>query len=87
MSGRRVAVQLVTERPYLLEDVLLDQPDWQSVVLLPAKAANVKAPRWLMRVPPAKRDQLIAAAEKQKKRGYLPLDPAAVRFNADQFSI
>jgi hypothetical protein len=87
MSGRRVAVQLVNEWPYLLEDVLLDRPDWQPVVLLPATAANVKGRRWLMRMTPAGRDHFIATAKSKEKRGYLPLSPAPLRFDADQFSM
>jgi hypothetical protein len=87
ISGRRVAFQSVNVWPYLLGDVLVDHPDWQPVVLLPAKGANLSIPQWLMRVPPDKRNQLVTFAKKKGKRGYRPLKPAALRFNADQFSI
>jgi hypothetical protein len=87
MSGRRVAVQLVSEWPYLLEDLLLDQPHWQPVVLLPAKAANLDTARWLMRTTMAGRDRLLGTARTKRKRRYLPLNPGAVRFDADQFSM
>jgi hypothetical protein len=87
MIGRRVAVQLVSLLPYLFEDVLPDDPDWQPVVLLPAKAANLDTPLWLMRATPTSRDECIAIAKEKRKRGYLPLSPTALRFNAHPFSI
>jgi hypothetical protein len=81
MSGRRVAVQYVNPLPYILEDCFIDDGRWWPVVLLPARAANLDTPRWLIRCSQAYRDYCITTP------GHRPLAPATVRSTADQFSL
>jgi hypothetical protein len=86
MSGRRVAVQLVSRLPYLLEEWLPESKNWRPIALLPVRAANLDAPRWLMRYPQADRDFIVAGAAAKGMRGYVPIVPAAGRQTADAFS-
>jgi flagellar biosynthesis regulator FlbT len=48
ISERRVAIQLVNAVPYLLENCVVYDDDWVPTMLLPAKAANLEAPRRLV---------------------------------------
>jgi hypothetical protein len=50
---RKVALQFVNVIPYVFENVRLLDPDWQPVVLLPVRAANIDGPKWAFRLPPA----------------------------------
>jgi hypothetical protein len=81
MSGRRVAVQYVSPLLYFVgEEGWPRSENWLPTVLLPARAANLDTPRWLIRCSPAYRDYCLT------KPGHRPLTPAAVRYTADQFS-
>ena len=53
MSERRVAIQFINVLPYMLEDYIIQDENWQPIVLLPARAANMDTPNWLMRFPQA----------------------------------
>ncbi len=44
MHERRVTVQFVSLLPYILEDCLIKDENWQPIVLLPARAANLDSP-------------------------------------------
>jgi hypothetical protein len=48
---RMVAVQFVNVLPYLIDGCVETAENWQPVVLLPAKAANIAAPIGLLRFP------------------------------------
>jgi hypothetical protein len=86
MSGRRVAVQYVSEMPYLLEGGAVVSKNWLPVVLLPVKAANLDTPRWLIRGSKAYLDHAIAQQAAGGEQGYRLLTPGRVRCTADQFS-
>ncbi len=83
MKERRVAVQYVNTMPYLLEGRLLKDEHWLPVVLLPARAANLETPNWLVRASPSLADACITQVDKTCR----PLTPGPVRFTADQFSV
>jgi hypothetical protein len=51
ISERRVAIQYVNLLLYMLEDCMIADENWQPIVLLPATAANLDTPNWLMRAP------------------------------------
>ena len=50
-SEHRVAIQFVNVLPYLLENCIITRENWQPILLLPARAANIDTPNWLMRAP------------------------------------
>lgn len=81
LRGRRVAVQFVSQLPYLLAGYIIDRERWQPIVLLPARAANLDSPKWLVR---ASKDYVAVALDTP---GWRSLKPAPVRFTADQFSL
>ena len=81
LRGRRVAVQFVSQLPYLVEGSLIDGENWQPIVLLPARAANLDSPKWLVR---ASQDYVAIALDTP---GWRLLKPAPVSFTADQFSL
>jgi hypothetical protein len=80
LNGRRVAVQFVDIRPYLMGGGLWAADNWQPIVLLPQKAANVKTPNWDLRVPAKNQAAWMAA-------GATELKPCPVRFTLDQFAV
>jgi hypothetical protein len=86
ISGRRVAIQFVNVRPYVLDGCLLYNDDWLPSVLVPAKAANLETPRRLLRTSEYCRKYLMERATADKKVGYRMLTPSPLRFTADQFS-
>jgi hypothetical protein len=90
ISGRRVAIQFVDVRPYML-DMLdgfhINDVNWLPSVLVPAKAANLEAPRRLIRTSKGSRKHIMAWAAAKKKGGYRRLTPSPMRFTADQFSL
>jgi|tagenome__1003787_1003787.scaffolds.fasta_scaffold19234285_1 hypothetical protein len=53
INGKRVAVEVVSGLVYLIEGRVLDDEDWQPIMLLPARQANVSAKKCLLRVPKA----------------------------------
>ena len=67
--------------PYLLEDGLIYNENWRPIVLLPARAANLDSPKWLVR---ASQDYVAIALDTP---GWRLLKPATVSFTADQFSL
>jgi hypothetical protein len=90
ISGRRVAIQFVNLLPYLrymLDDWHVDDDDWLPSVLVPAKAANLEAPRRLIRASAGCQKYIIARAAADKTAGYRLLTPAPMRFTADQFAL
>lgn len=84
MSERRVAVQFVTPVLYILEGCLFKDENWQPIVLLPARAANVDSPNWLIRAPDWYQD-FVAKAAANGKTGHRLLTPGSVCFTADPF--
>lgn len=77
MFGHRVAVQSVGVATYLLEDRIPKDENWQPVVLLPAKAANLYTPKVLLRLP----ETFLSTAE--IRDGWRVLTPSALSFTAD----
>jgi hypothetical protein len=51
LHGNRVAIELVNPLIYMLEDGGLTDEDWQPIVLLPARGANLSGKNGLFRVP------------------------------------
>jgi hypothetical protein len=85
MDGRRVAVQFVNPLLYIfLEGRVFKHENWQPIVLLPARAANVDSPNWLIRAPEYYQEY-VARAAANGKTGHRLLTPAPVRFTADAF--
>jgi hypothetical protein len=83
---RLVAVQLVNALPYLFENCVIDDDDWVPTVLIPAKAANLAAPRRLVRLSESSCEAVMAQVAASRISGYRPLVPAPMRFTADRFS-
>ena len=81
MVERRVAVQFVSLLPYLLENVLINNENWQPIVLLPARAANLDSPKFLVR------GSEVFVGIALNTAGWRSLKPDPVRFTADQFSV
>jgi hypothetical protein len=81
LNDHRVAVQLVTSLPYLLEGICITDKTWQPIILLPARAANLETPTFLTRATPAVQKYILASG----KVGYRSLRPLPVRFTADCF--
>jgi hypothetical protein len=80
MNERRVAIQFVSPLLYLaLENLLIEDMNWQPIVLLPARAANVESPNWSMRLPAR-----VAKGVARQGRNRL-LKPGVVRATADVF--
>jgi hypothetical protein len=80
LNGREVALQIVNALPYVLENVRLLDSNWQPIVLLPVRAANIDGPCWAFRVPPALAPQICAGDTR-----YRLLIPRPVGFTADRF--
>ena len=87
MHERKLAIQFVNILPYLAEGCLLENENWWPLVLLPARAANLNTPNWLIRASQGYRDYAIARAAAEGKTGLRPLTPRQVRATADQFSV
>jgi hypothetical protein len=87
IRGRRVAVQLVDARLYILEGYSIRSERCVPVVLLPARAANLETPAFpLLRVAPRTQHEWMMQATAQKKPGNRLLTPGSVRSTADCFS-
>ncbi len=87
MNERRVAVQLITRVPYLLEGRVIEDETWLPIALLPARAANLDTATWLIRAPQGHCDYAIKRKAAEGNIGYRPLTPGPVRYTADQFSL
>jgi len=81
LLGRRIAIQFVNPLLYFLAGGGIMDENWRPIVLLPARAANLDSPKWLMRGS----QDFIAIA--MSKPGWRPLTPGPVRYTADQFSL
>ncbi len=66
---------------------MLPRDNWKPAVLLPAKAVNLKASRWLMRASPEYQQFAMKQSAADGRPGYRLLTPAPLRFTADQFAI
>jgi hypothetical protein len=77
MFGRRLAIQQTTFVPYLLEGRVVENENWQPVLLLPAKAANLVTPQALFRVPQ------FALPQLKMKPGWRLVTPAPTGRTAD----
>jgi hypothetical protein len=84
---RRVATQLVNALPYLFENCVIYNDDWVPMVLIPAKAANLAAPRRLVRLSESTLEAVMAEVAATGTPGYRALVPASMRFTADRFSL
>lgn len=87
MYGHKATIQLVNALPYLLEGCVIKNGSWHPIVLLPARAANLETPHWLMRASPDYLAYCMKRAAEEGKTGYRLLTPRPVRFTADQFSL
>jgi hypothetical protein len=79
LNERRVAVQFVSPILYLVEGCILENRNWQPIVLLPVRAANVETPNWSMRAPPQLRKMLAKHGRNRVVK------PGVVRATADDF--
>jgi hypothetical protein len=84
INERRVAIQFVNELPYFMDDCLIDADDWQPIVLLPSRAANVDSQNWHLRVPQEVYDQLAKRVAERKSR-VRPLKLRYAGCTADRF--
>jgi hypothetical protein len=87
IHDRKVAIQLVNALPYILENCVLENEDWCPIVLLPAKAANLKTPTLLIRASQGYREYCVTRAAAEGKTGHQLLTPSPLRCTADQFSV
>jgi hypothetical protein len=79
MNERKVAIQFVSPVVYWVQGHIFENQNWQPIVLLPVRAANVEAPNWSMRTPPE-----VAEMITKQGRNRL-LKPGLVRATADGF--
>jgi hypothetical protein len=84
---KKVAIQFVTPQPYLLDGggCYLDRDDWQAIMLLPARAANMSTPDFLARL--SQKCLEDAGRPSEKRAAMQLLRPGPLRFSADYFSI
>lgn len=87
LRNRRVALQWVDVRPYLIENFVLENDDWRPALLLPANAANLDSPDRLLRVSPAYQQYCLKTAAEEKLAGYRALTPALPPLFTDQFCV
>jgi hypothetical protein len=86
IRGRRVAVQLVDARLYILEGYSIRDERWFPIVLLPARAANLETPAFpLMRA--SREREFIMRATAERRAGNRLLTPSSVGSTADYFSV
>ena len=85
IRGRRVAVQLVSAILYLLEGYSILDERCVPIVLLPARAANLETPAFLLRVARAQHEWMMQATA-EKRPGNRLLIPRSVGSTADCFS-
>jgi len=81
---RRVAIQFVSVLRYLLDGYVIKDEDWQPIVLLPARAANVDSQNWYLRVPQKMYEHFARQAAEGKTNLRL-LTPHYVGATADGF--
>jgi hypothetical protein len=86
MYGRRVAIQFVNSLLYRLDGIFIASENWQPIVLLPASAANLETPNWLVRASPGHREHSLRRAAAQGNKGYRLLSSAYVGSTADVVS-
>jgi hypothetical protein len=86
LIARRVALQVVDVRLYLLSGARMAEGTLLPYVLLPARAANIETPNCAMRVSPKMQRMMLKGAAEMGKKGYRPLVPGLVRSAADRFS-
>jgi hypothetical protein len=84
--GHRVAVQFVSPLPYILDGCIAINETWVPIVLLPARAANLETPNWIVRGSQEYRDRCIAMGAAKRKVCRL-LKPSPVRCTADSFAV
>jgi hypothetical protein len=88
ISERRIAIQvLANPLPYVIAWPYPQCENWLPVVLLPAKAANLDTPKWLMRASAAYQKHRMEETAVSGELGYRLLTPGPVRCTADQFSV
>jgi hypothetical protein len=85
IRGRRVAVQLVRAILYLLEGYSILNERCVPIVLLPARAANLETPAFLLRVARAQHEWMRRVTA-EKIPGNRLLIPRSVGSTADCFS-
>jgi hypothetical protein len=86
LSERRVAVQFVSPLLYVvLENRIVPNENWMPMVLLPPRAANLNAERWLSRVSQSMLDRLQSMPQENGR--YQVLKPSPVQSTADQFAL
>ena len=73
LGGRRVAIQFVSVLPYKAAGHVLEDENWWPTVLLPARAANLETPSWLIRASQEYRDYTIAQAAEGRISDHRPL--------------
>jgi hypothetical protein len=85
--GKTVAIQFVTPLPYLLDGggCYVDRDDWQAIMLLPARAANISTPDFLARL--SQKCLEDAGRPSEKRAAMQLLTPGPLSFSADYFSI
>jgi hypothetical protein len=86
IRGRRVAVQLVSAILYLLEGYSILNERCRPIVLLPARAANLETPAFLLRVARAQHEWMKRVTA-EKIPGNRLLIPRPVGSTADCFSL
>lgn len=85
LNERDVALQLVNALPYVAENVRLLDPQWQPIVLLPIRAANIDGPHWAFRVPPELAPKMMAGSAGDAR--YRSLTPRHIGSTADRFCV
>jgi hypothetical protein len=72
LSGHKVAIQFVSVLPYKAAGYVLEDKNWWPTVLLPARAANLQTPCWLIRASQEYRDYAFEQAA-EGRSGHWPL--------------
>jgi hypothetical protein len=85
--GARLAIQPIDVRPYFLEGRVIEDENWWPIVLLPASAANLRAPNnLLIRFSENFLDYYVRQAEAEGISGYRLLTPGSAHYTTDYFS-
>jgi hypothetical protein len=83
LRGYKVTIQFVAlPLHFALEECFINNDNWWPAVLLPARAANLRTDKWLMRASSA----FQKYSTERGVRTFQPLTPGPVGFTADQFA-
>jgi hypothetical protein len=82
LSEHRVAVETVPRLIYFLQGACIEDKEWLPIALIPATAANLDTPHFLMRLPLDWQDSILARAAAEGRPDFRSLKPSPAGFSA-----